>query len=95
MELPREVIIGEGTIDLVPQVCKKLGFRKSAYMVTGSKTHTVAGKKIIDLLEDSGMQVEYHTVSSNTPWNVRAVEEKIKELKPQVILGVGGGTKST
>lgn len=93
MELPREVIIGEGTIDLVPQVCKKLGFRKSAYMVTGSKTHTVAGKKIIDLLEDSGMQVEYHTVSSNTPWNVRAVEEKIKELKPQVILGVGGGTK--
>ncbi len=93
MELPREVIVGEGTLDLVPEICKKLGFRKSAYMVTGSKTYRIAGKKIIDLLEDAGIQVNYHTISTNTPWNVRVVEEKIKELKPRVILGVGGGTK--
>jgi len=93
MELPREVIVGEGTLDLVPQVCNKLGFRRSAYMITGSKTYRIAGKKIIDLLEDAGIQVNHYIISANTLWNVRAVEEKIKELKPQVVLGVGGGTK--
>ncbi len=93
MELPREVIVGGGTLDLVPQICKKLGFHKSAYIVTGSKTYRIAGKKIIDLLEDAGMQVNHYIITSNTLWNVKAVEEQIKELNPRVVLSVGGGTK--
>jgi glycerol-1-phosphate dehydrogenase [NAD(P)+] len=93
MELPREVIVGEGTLDLVPQICKRLGFHRSAYLITGSITYRIAGRKIIDLLEDTGMQVNHFLISSNTFWNERAVEEKLKKLKPQVVLGVGGGTK--
>lgn len=93
MQLPREVILGEGTLGLISEVCKRLGFSKSAFVVTGPKTYHIAGKRVADELHDAGIEVSHCIVSSNTMWNVRAVEEKIKELKPQVVLGVGGGTK--
>jgi len=92
MELPREVIVGEETLGLVGEVCKRLGFSKSALVVTGPKTYQIAGEKVVDLLHEEGIKVAHFTVSSTTMWSVKAVEQKIKELAPQVILGVGGGT---
>jgi len=85
--------LGEGTLGLISQVCKRLGFSKSAFVVTGPKTYNVAGERVVDELHDAGIEVSPCMVSSSTMWNVKAVEEKIKELKPQVVLGVGGGTK--
>ena len=93
MQLPREVILGEGTLGLVSEVCKRLGFSKSTFVVTGPITYNVAGERVVDELHDAGIEVSHCIVSSNTMWNVKAVEEKMKELKPQVVLGVGGGTK--
>jgi glycerol-1-phosphate dehydrogenase [NAD(P)+] len=93
MQLPREVIVGRETLNLLGRVCKKLGFSQSALVVTGPKTQEVAGKKAIDFLEDAGIQVNYFIASNSTMENVNVVEEKIRELKPQVVLGVGGGTK--
>ena len=93
MELPREVIVGEGTLDLVGEVCKRLGFSKSAFIVSGHKTFEVAGKKIRDILEDSGLEVNEMFVNSPTIDEVKNVERAISEAKPQVVLGVGGGTK--
>ncbi len=92
MELPREVIVGEETLGLVGEVCKRLGFSKSALVVTGPKTYRIAGEKVVDLLHEEGIKVDHFIVSSTTMWNVKAVEQKIKELAPQVVLGVGGGT---
>jgi len=93
MQLPREVIVGNNTLNMISDVCKRLGFSKSAFMVTGPHTRDFAGKMVDDLLEDAGINVDYIMVSSSTLWDVKAVEEKIQELKPQVLLGVGGGTK--
>jgi len=92
MELPREVIVGEETLGLVGEVCKRLGFLKSALVVTGPKTYRIAGEKVVDLLQEEGIKVAHFIVSSTTMWSVKAVEQKIKELTPQVVLGVGGGT---
>jgi glycerol-1-phosphate dehydrogenase [NAD(P)+] len=92
MELPREVIIGEETLGLVGEVCKRLGFSKSALVVAGPKTYEIAGEKVVKLLKEKGIKVNHFVVSSTTMWNVKAVEQKIKELAPQVVLGVGGGT---
>jgi glycerol-1-phosphate dehydrogenase [NAD(P)+] len=47
----------------------------------------------MDLLEDYGMNVDHFLVSSCTLNDVKSIEDKIKELKPPVVLGVGGGTK--
>ena len=93
MQLPREVVVGRGTLELVGDICKKLGFSKTAFVVTGEKTVEIAGDRVIELLEKAGMKVRHILVSSPTLWNVRAVEMKIKIRRPQLVLGVGGGAK--
>ena len=93
MQLPREVIVGEGVIERIAEISQRLGFTDSALIVTGSKTGEIAGKTVKAILESEGLRVETLRVESATMWDVRAVEERIKTLKPQVVLGVGGGTK--
>jgi glycerol-1-phosphate dehydrogenase [NAD(P)+] len=93
MTLPREVIVGNETLWLIGDICKRLGFSKSAFVVTGKETQHIAGGRVIDLLHDQRIDVDHLVVSSSTMWNVRAVQERIQQSKPQVVLGVGGGTK--
>ena len=93
MQLPREVIVGDKTLELIWDICEKLGFSDSAFVITGPNTYRIAGKNAVDLLNDAKVNTDYLIVSSSTMWDVRAVEERIQELKPQVVLGIGGGTK--
>ncbi|MEM2092891.1 MAG: NAD(P)-dependent glycerol-1-phosphate dehydrogenase [Candidatus Bathyarchaeia archaeon] len=93
MQLPREVIVGEGVIEQVTKVSYRLGFTDSALIITGSRTFDVAGKIVKDYLEDGGIKAETFIVESATMKDVETVEEKIRILKPQVVFGVGGGTK--
>lgn len=92
MQLPREVLIGNGTLDLTVSICHQLGFKKSAFIVSGARTYDIAGHKIIDLLQDSGLRVNHTLVSSPTMEVVNKVGSKIGDEKPQVVVGVGGGT---
>ena len=93
MEFPREIVIGEGTLDLLPSICSKLKL-KSAFVVTGKTTYDIAGKTVIDLLLDSDMEVDYEVLGSSSEIdNVRVAESRILKTKPQVVLGVGGGNK--
>jgi len=93
MQLPREVVVGNNTLNMIGDICKRLGFSRSAFIVTGTHTWDIAGKIVDDLLQDAGLNVKHIIVSSATLWDVKAVEEKIQEVKPQVLLGIGGGTK--
>jgi len=93
MQLPREVIVGNEILELIGDICKRLGFSKSALVVTGPHTRHIAGHRITDLLDDAGIDVSQFIVNSFTVKDVRTVEEKIMELQPQVVLGTGGGTK--
>ena len=93
MQLPREVIVGDKTLELIGDICKKLDFSESALVVTGPLTCRIAGKRAIDLLEDEGIRVEDMVVSSSAMNDVELVEKKIEEFEPQVVLGIGGGTK--
>jgi len=93
MQLPREVIVGNNTLELIGQICKRLGFSKSALPVMGPKTLDIAGRKVMDLLHDAGLEINHLVVTSCNIKDIVFVEEKIDELKPQVVLGIGGGTK--
>jgi glycerol-1-phosphate dehydrogenase [NAD(P)+] len=93
MQLPREVIIGNGAIEQVAVISQKLGFTKSALVIAGSKTYDIAGKIVKGLLEDSKMRVDTFLVDTATIMDVEAVEREIGTLKPQIVFGVGGGTK--
>jgi glycerol-1-phosphate dehydrogenase [NAD(P)+] len=93
MQFPREVIVGNGTIERVPEICRRLGYTKSALIIAGSKTNEIAGKTVKELLEDEKIEVNTVLVETATVNDVEVVEEKIKATRPEVVFGVGGGTK--
>jgi glycerol-1-phosphate dehydrogenase [NAD(P)+] len=93
MQLPREVVVGNNTLDLIGQICKRLSFSETAMIVMGPKTLDVAGRKVMNLLQDEGLSINHLIVTSCNIKDIVSVEEKIDELKPQVVLGIGGGTK--
>lgn len=95
MQLPREVVVGRGSIEFIGSICRSLGFTGRALLVTGEITFEVVGRAIMERLEGEGLKVDEHIVASNTPTieDVRTCEEKIRRFRPQVVLGVGGGTK--
>jgi glycerol-1-phosphate dehydrogenase [NAD(P)+] len=93
MQLPREVVVGKGTLGRVVEVTQRLGLSGSALIVAGPKSCEVAGERVHDLLEKSGMSVDTILVETAASQDILAVEERIKEWKPRVVIGVGGGTK--
>src|SRR3990170_8774269 len=93
MQLPREVIVGKGAIARIPEVVQRLGLTGSAMIVAGQKSYEIAGKRVRDLLEANGINVGVVRVDTATIKDVTFVEEQIKEKKPSLLFGVGGGTK--
>jgi glycerol-1-phosphate dehydrogenase [NAD(P)+] len=93
MQLSREVIIGKGTLQRIPEAIKRLGLKGSALIIAGSKSREIAGKTVHDLLEQANINVDTLLVSTATIRDVLTVEERIIEWKPQVLFGIGGGTK--
>ena len=93
MQLPREVIVGNGALERVGEISRRLGFTQSALVIAGSKTNNIAGKKVRKILEEDGLTVDTFLVEAATVKDVQNVEEKIRTLKPEIVFGVGGGTK--
>jgi glycerol-1-phosphate dehydrogenase [NAD(P)+] len=93
MQLPREVIVGKGVLERIPEVMQRLGLTGSALIVAGPKSCQVAGNHVRQLLENSGINVDVVTVDTATVRDVSAIEEHITTKKPNVLFGVGGGTK--
>ena len=94
MQLPREVIVGNGAIEHVAEISRRLGFTESALIIAGSTTYDVAGKKVKELLEQQQrMKVVTFLVETATAEDVGTVVDEIRKLRPQIVLGIGGGTK--
>ena len=93
MQLPREVIVGKGTLTRVSEVTKRLGLTKSALILAGHKSSKIAGNTVQRQLEQAGLTVESLIVETATMQDVTTAEQKIRQLKPQIIIGIGGGTK--
>jgi glycerol-1-phosphate dehydrogenase [NAD(P)+] len=46
IQLPREIVIGNGVIDSIPQLCDRLGLPRNALILTGETTRKIAGERI-------------------------------------------------
>ncbi len=92
MQLPREVIVGKGTLCRIPEVAKRLGLKGKALVMSDQQCYELAGKAVSGFLEQSGLVVDFLKVKTMTMSDVLAVEEQIEALQPQVLFGVGGGT---
>lgn len=91
MELPRKVIVGGGVLDSVGDTCRSLGFTGVAGLLTGKRTYEVAGEATIDALKEADFEVCHETVTESTVEAANRLEEKFREIKPNIIVGVGGG----
>lgn len=91
MQLPRDVLIGHGVIESIGSVCKDLKLRGNALIVTGKTTKDIAGKKVRDLLKDSGNNAEMVLTSSPTMEEVERVREIARNKDVAYLLGVGSG----
>jgi glycerol-1-phosphate dehydrogenase [NAD(P)+] len=93
MQLPREVIVGRGTIKRIPELLQRLKISGTALIIAGKKSNEIAGEKVRDLLSQSGMSVDTFLVKKVTTREVLMVEKQIKSWGPRVVIAVGGGTK--
>jgi glycerol-1-phosphate dehydrogenase [NAD(P)+] len=93
MQLPREVIVGNGVLTRVTEVVQRLGLTGSTLIVAGPTSCKVAGQQVHDLLQQKGMNVDTILVKTATNQEILKVEDRINERKPRVVIGVGGGTK--
>ncbi|QLH74342.1 MAG: NAD(P)-dependent glycerol-1-phosphate dehydrogenase [Methanomassiliicoccales archaeon] len=93
MVFPRNVLVGHGVIRSVPQVCKDFALSGTALMVAGQKTIKAAGETIKDGLVREGYDVHEILVGEATDENLKKVIQAAKDVKPDFLLGVGGGSK--
>jgi len=92
MQLPREVIVGKGTLQRIPEVVKRLGLHGKALVLSDPICYDVAGKTVCDFLVEAGLSVDFLCVKSMCPTDIADIKDQIERLKPQVLFGVGGGT---
>ena len=92
MQLPREIIVGNGVLNRVIEIIHRLNLTGDALIISGTKSYAVAGKEVYDLLEQAGMNPHRVLVESTTMKGITLIEEQLANLKPQILLGIGGGT---
>ncbi len=93
MQLPREVIVGDGTLDEVGPLYERLGLGGPALIVTGPRTYHIAGREVCSCISEVGVGAEHIIVEKPTVGEVRKVEEEALRLGARAIVGVGGGSK--
>ena len=91
MQLPREVIIGRNVVPLVGETLSRLGFHGPAFVVTGETALSIAANTVLDSIKSLGFKTETMTVQSSTTEQVSKVEERLRDVRPEVVVGVGGG----
>jgi glycerol-1-phosphate dehydrogenase [NAD(P)+] len=92
MQLPREVIVGKGTLNRVPEVVRRLGIKGKALVVAGSKSYDIAGKAVCGFLEQAELKVDVLQIEAMSIKDLIIIEKRIEATRPQVLFGVGGGT---
>ncbi|MBK5134178.1 NAD(P)-dependent glycerol-1-phosphate dehydrogenase, partial [Candidatus Bathyarchaeota archaeon] len=50
MQLPREVIVGRGTLKRIPELLKRLNITGTALIISGKISYEIAGERVRDLL---------------------------------------------
>ncbi|MBU3957441.1 MAG: NAD(P)-dependent glycerol-1-phosphate dehydrogenase [Nanoarchaeota archaeon] len=89
IELPREIIIGNGILKDIEAVCKKLQLEGSCLLVSGPSTMKVAGEAILKELGGAGYVVNAVIADSIDKAEVDKIVEKAKAF--DFIIGAGGG----
>ncbi|RLF23210.1 MAG: NAD(P)-dependent glycerol-1-phosphate dehydrogenase [Thermoprotei archaeon] len=86
-----KIVVGNGLLEKIGNYCRKLGFNEKVLVLTGPHVYYVAGKTVLDYLEDSRINADYFIVKEPTFDVVEEVQEVIREVRPETLVAVGGG----
>ncbi|MFX0161872.1 MAG: NAD(P)-dependent glycerol-1-phosphate dehydrogenase [Candidatus Hodarchaeota archaeon] len=90
IELPRQIVVGEGVISLTGEISKELGFSDSVAIVTGPNVVKIA-RMVEESLQEASFNVSITKGVAATLDEAERVREFIHETKPEIVMGVGGG----
>jgi len=90
IELPRQIIIGEGVYSKIPNLLKKLDDFDSILLVMGIKTRDLVGQKILSILNNHyNINCIYAEDSGDS--TLRRVKKHANLIKADLVMGIGGG----
>ncbi|MDP7282332.1 MAG: NAD(P)-dependent glycerol-1-phosphate dehydrogenase [Candidatus Undinarchaeales archaeon] len=92
IEFPRKILLSEGGISQTGEVASEFAKEKNALIVSNEGLMDVVGNNILKNLEDSGFSVSTYFTLKATPESIQEAQERIKQEKASIVLGVGGGT---
>ena len=90
INLPRIVLLGRGVIESLDEVFLELGLSRPL-IVTGKNTYGIAGKRVQELMEESGYEPEVVFCSNADLDTVYRVKNRALIKKADAVIGVGGG----
>jgi glycerol-1-phosphate dehydrogenase [NAD(P)+] len=90
IDLPRIVLVGQGVIDSIGDVCGELAIERPL-IVTGKRTYEIAGGRAKGILAKEGFNVELTYCSAADIATVDRIKEEATAMGADAILGVGGG----
>ncbi|HVX01894.1 MAG TPA: NAD(P)-dependent glycerol-1-phosphate dehydrogenase, partial [Nitrososphaera sp.] len=92
MELPRKILIGDRVITEVGPFVRSLDTSaRSVAVITGKVVKERAGMSCGSSLEDAMLKTKWHVVSDASMDTVNKLHDKIKDDKPDYVIGFGGG----
>jgi glycerol-1-phosphate dehydrogenase [NAD(P)+] len=92
MIFPRDVRVGHGVLEELGDVLHDLAVRENVLLVSGQHTRVLAGERAMDIVRKAGYDASLVTIHGATLQDVAAVEVEGRKAKPQVVMGVGGGS---
>ncbi len=91
MQLPREVLVGEGAIEKVAELCRGVGLQGKALVVADETTYALAGERVFEVLKRE-FKVEKKLIEGATRGEVDSVGAVVEKEGISFLVGVGGGT---
>lgn len=96
MEIPRYVAMGSKALNLVPDVCIKLGLKGIGYVLSGSTFTRKVAEKVEEEMRNRGFYMASNVVAGN-PYSEKMIKSTIETYRDargkgaSFIIGVGGG----
>jgi glycerol-1-phosphate dehydrogenase [NAD(P)+] len=91
MQLPREVLVGRNVAPAVGETLTRLGYNGPVLIVTGRTVMSIVGDVVIESLRKANLNPSTITVERATTEEVSKVESEIRKVKPDIVVGLGGG----
>ncbi len=91
IRLPRMVVVGQDIIDNIPVYLKDLRAKEPILIVTGPHVFNIVANRVLEIIKDYYINVKYVIVEKASIDEADKVLEKISSLRPQTVIGIGGG----